>query len=423
MWGPPTLISVGPNFGGLPGWVGNIVHGRPINTDDHRSSRSVTVTTSTLPVVTQLEERMAKQLSTALCLWYLSAVTVRQNLLAVADDVDEDARLGTADVIRKYGYKAEVHKVTTEDGYILEVDRIPVASETNTSTRMSPILLLHGVQGNAANWVANLPSQSPGYLIADAGFDVWLLNQRGVPESNFHKTLTTDDEEFWQWSFDEIGRYDVPAVVDHILNVTGSSKVGLLGTSQGFTNALVFLSMCPEYNDKVNILIGYAPVANLTHFTSMARFITPFAEVIQAVNDVFTNGGFLVSSQQQKNVIATVCNSPLRDLCYAPLALLFGRNLKQLNGTRIPVYLANAPAGTSTQDIVHFVQITPPAYPLEKIQVPVALFRGKADLWADPRDIDDLVQTLHHVIVSDVTVPDPRFGHLDFVFASFSVEL
>ncbi|KAH9379845.1 hypothetical protein HPB48_003500 [Haemaphysalis longicornis] len=66
---------------------------------------------------------------------------------------------------------------------------------------------------------------------------------------------------------------------------------------------------------------------------------------------------------------------------------------------------------------ITLIHITPPAYPLEKIQVPVALFRGKADLWADPRDIDDLVQTLHHVIVSDVTVPDPRFGHLDFVFA------
>lgn len=351
---------------------------------------------------------MAQHFSATLYLAYLSTMILLRNLPVLASDVDQDARLGTADLIRKYGYKAEVHKVTTEDGYILEVDRIPVSSEQIAAKRISPVLLLHGVLGNAANWVANFPSQSPGYLTADAGFDVWLLNQRGVPESNFHTTLTTNDEEFWQWSFDEIGRYDVPAVVDHILNVTGSSKVGLLGTSQGFTNALVFLSMRPEYNDK-------------------------------AVNDAFTNGGFLVSSQQQKNLVATVCNSPLRDICYSPLALIHGTNPKQLNRTRIPVYIANGPVGTSSQDLVHFAQVfraqnfvrfdygkkenkarygqeTPPAYPLEKIQVPVALFRGKADVFADPRDVDDLSQKLHQVVVSDVMVEDPRFGHLDFVF-------
>ncbi|XP_077528662.1 lipase member M-like isoform X2 [Haemaphysalis longicornis] len=359
---------------------------------------------------------MAQHFSATLYLVYLSTMILLRNLPVLASDVDQDARLGTADLIRKYGYKAEVHKVTTEDGYILEVDRIPVSSERIAAKQIYPVLLLHGVLGNAANWVANFPSQSPGYLTADAGFDVWLLNQRGVPESNFHTTLTTNDEEFWQWSFDEIGRYDVPAVVDHILNVTGSSKVGLLGTSQGFTNALVFLSMRPEYNDKVNILMGYGPVANLTHFTSIARFIIPFAEVIQAVNDAFTNGGFLVSSQQQKNLVATVCNSPLRDICYSPLALIHGTNPKQLNRTRIPVYIANGPVGTSSQDLVHFAQETPPAYPLEKIQVPVALFRGKADVFADPRDVDDLSQKLHQVVVSDVMVEDPRFGHLDFVF-------
>lgn len=389
---------------------------------------------------------MAEYLLATSYLGYLSILVILQNSVAVTSGVDEDARLGAADLIRKYGYEAEVHKVTTEDGYILEVDRIPADSDENAASQMTPILLLHGVQGNAANWVVNLPSQSPGFLISDAGFDVWLINTRGVPESNFHNNLTTDDKEFWHWSFDEIGRYDLPAVIDYMLNITGSSKVGLLGTSQGFTNALVLLSMRPEYNDKVNILIGYAPVANLTHFTSIARLITPFAEIVQAVNDAFTKGGFLVSSQEQKNIIATVCNSPLRDICYAPLALLFGKNTKQLNRTRIPVYVANAPAGTSSRDIIHFVQVfrqrnfvrfdygkkenkvrygqaTPPAYPLEKIRVPVALFRGKGDMWADPKDVDDLSRKLHHVIVSDATVADPQFGHLDFVFACNAADM
>ncbi|XP_077531263.1 lipase member K-like [Haemaphysalis longicornis] len=107
--------------------------------------------------------------------------------------------------------------------------------------------------------------------------------------------------------------------------------------------------------------------------------------------------------------------------------------------TRIPVYVANAPVGTSSQNALHFAQlvraknfvrydfgvvknlrvysqITPPAYPLEKIRAPVALFRGLADVTTEIRDYDDLKRRLQHVLVSDYTISDPGFVHLDFAF-------
>lgn len=354
-------------------------------------------------------------------------------------DVSRDAKLDPAGLMSRFGHPVEIHKVTTEDGYILELDRIPGEEAANSEGRNAPVLLVHGIFLNAGCWVANFPSQSPGFLLADAGFDVWLLNTRGAPQSNHHKTLRTDDPRFWEWSFDEIGRYDLAAAVDHVINVTGFSKVALLSFSQGFTSSLVFFSMRPEYNDKVNILLGYGAVGNMTHFTSPVRFLAPFARLITGVNDLFTRGGILVSSPLVKWLIATFCDSPIRTLCWKPIALVFGVNPKQLNRTRIPVYEANFPVGSSSKTTLHYTQIykaqnlvrfdygktenlrrysqeKPPVYPLEKIRAPVALFRGLADIGTQPRDYEDLKQRLRHVLVADYTVPDPKFTHLDFLF-------
>ncbi|XP_077531264.1 lysosomal acid lipase/cholesteryl ester hydrolase-like [Haemaphysalis longicornis] len=231
----------------------------------------------------------------------------------------------------------------------------------------------------------------------------------------------------------------MPAAVDHILNKTGFNKLGLVGFSQGFTVSLVFFSMCTEYNDKVSLFVGYAPVANITHFASPVRLAVPFAEVITTANDIFNHGALLVSSPLQRDLIATVCNSPLRTVCYLPLGIALGYNANQLNTTRILVYVANAPVGTSSQNALHFAQlvraknfvrydfgavknlrvysqITPPAYPLENIRAPVALFRGLADVTTEIRDYDVLKRRLQHVLVSDYTISDPGFVHLDFAF-------
>lgn len=375
----------------------------------------------------------------AFLLGSLSLLNPSVSIGSAATEVAEQAKLSPAELMRYFGYNVEVHKVTTEDGYILEVDRILPNSKGNTTEQRTPMLLVHGLLANAVSWVANLPSQSPGFLLADDGFDVWLVNTRGVPQSNYHVNLTTNDPEFWKWSFEQIGTFDMPAVVDYILNETGFSQVGLLTTSQGTTSSLVFLSMRPEYNDKVNIFVGYAPVGNITHFTSPIRLLIPFAEEVKAANDLVTRGGFLVTNPVQQRTLATTCDSFIREICYEPLAILFGKNPKQHNGTRVPVYVANVPVGSSSQNLLHYAQVfraknlirfdygkeenmakygqvDPPAYPLEKIRAPFAIFQGEGDIFADPQDVDDLAERLQDVLVLKQVMPDPDFGHLDFIF-------
>lgn len=70
-----------------------------------------------------------------------------------------------------------------------------------------------------------------------AGFDVWLGNNRGVPYSRKHINLDpeTDENKYYDYSFYELGQYDLTAFVDAIISETGSSKINFIGHSQGAT--------------------------------------------------------------------------------------------------------------------------------------------------------------------------------------------
>ena len=67
------------------------------------------------------------------------------------------------------------------------------------------------------------------------------------------------------FSWHESGVYDTAATIDYILKNTGLEKVSLIGHSMGATIELVLLSMKPEYNNKVNVAMSFAPVAIFTH--------------------------------------------------------------------------------------------------------------------------------------------------------------
>lgn len=82
-------------------------------------------------------------------------------------------------------------------------------------------------------------------------------------------------------SWHEIGMYDLPAMVDYVLRVTGDPDLHFVGHSMGATTAVVMLSERPEYNSKLKITLLLAPVVKLEHNTSIFRHSAPLWKALQ----------------------------------------------------------------------------------------------------------------------------------------------
>ena len=69
----------------------------------------------------------------------------------------------TVDLIESQGYPAEVHFVTTNDGYILTVHRIPRPG--------APVVFYqHGYESSSADVVLGPSNTTLGFLMSDLGF-------------------------------------------------------------------------------------------------------------------------------------------------------------------------------------------------------------------------------------------------------------
>ncbi|KAM3955558.1 lipase 1-like [Aphomia sociella] len=360
-------------------------------------------------------------------------------------DVIEDALLDVPGLIKKYGYTVEVHKVITPDNYVLEAHRIPHGRDRyNQPEPNKPIVfILHGLISSSAEFIVQGPERALGYILAEAGYDVWLGNARGNYYSRENLVLNPDDRRnlaFWRFSWDEIGNIDLPAYIDYILELTGQSKLHYIGHSQGCTSFFVLTSLRPEYNDKITSFHGMAPAAFFLYNEDVVNnLMAPYEAPLQVIVDRLGIGDILSNREAIMWFTLNFCTEDglFHSLC---TRLLIGNDVTYFNTTLTPLFLGHAPAGSSLRQATHYAQsintndfrrfnhlpITnielygqpvPPSYDLSQITAPVYLHYSLSDVTTNYRDVYYLSEKLPNVIGLYQTERS-SFTHRDFVWAT-----
>lgn len=347
---------------------------------------------------------------------------------------NEDARLSCGELIVKYGHPMERHKVVTEDGYVLSMFRIP--------NNGSVVFLMHGLLGSADDYVVTGPQSSLAYLLAEEGYDVWLGNARGNKHSRRHIQYKPAEAAFWDFSWHEIGSYDLPAMIDYVLNTTEQETLKYIGHSQGTTSFFVMASQRPEYNQKITLMVALSPVAFMSHAQSpLVRLLSPSGPLIHGFFKSIGVHEFLPDNAIMRTLKRLLCGAGqlAEILCSNILFLMVGFGFDQLNVTNLPVIYGHVPSGAATKQLAHYGQGVisgefrqfdygtyenklrygseqPPKYELSNIVAPVSLFYSDADWMSHPTDVDELYSKLINAI--DIyKVPNGGFNHLDFIWA------
>ena len=113
---------------------------------------------------------------------------------------------------------------------------------TTIQKGLPPVLLQHGINDSGIAWIMNGEDASFAYLLANAGFDVYLGNNRGNRFSREHTTLDPKSKEFWQFSFQDMAERDIPAFFTAIRGMSGVDKITYVGHSQGTSQMFAALS-------------------------------------------------------------------------------------------------------------------------------------------------------------------------------------
>ncbi|XP_022086383.1 gastric triacylglycerol lipase-like [Acanthaster planci] len=354
---------------------------------------------------------------------------------------DPDIKYNVSGLIASHGYPVEEHEVHTADGFILTLHRIPYGVKNSSKGPREVAFLQHGLLAAASNWVTNQPNQSLGYLLADAGYDVWMGNSRGNTYSKKHETLKPDQRKFWEWTWDEMAKYDLPACLNYALNKTGQKELYYIGHSQGTMIAFAEFSRNQELAKKVKKFFALGPVATVGYMTSpLFKFLSEdlpdnFLTEVLAYLHLYD---FFPSDEFFRFLAETVCSE--REtvfICEFALSMFVGYSREHMNASRIPVYVTNCPAGTSVWNMDHWAQMvtskkccmynfgpkgnmkhynqtTPPEYKIENMETPTALFYGGLDTLADLKDVSLLIPKIKHLFYNKEI---PTYGHLDFIWA------
>ncbi|CAK1590786.1 unnamed protein product [Parnassius mnemosyne] len=357
--------------------------------------------------------------------------------------------LNFTEVSKEYGYKSEEHTVITEDGYVLTLFRIPKGKNCHFTVQRTPVLIMHGLLLSSDSWIDSGPEAGLAYLISDDCYDLWAGNVRGNYYSRNHTRMNPDvDPEFWKFSLNEFGVYDLPAIIDYILDYTRSIKLNYIGYSQSGGSFVIMCSERPGYCAKVSVAIFLHPAAKMTNAKSQAlRIITDVYQILEPILhnplelEALPKGGYI------QKITHDICqNDFIADkICRSILTMLDSYNPGSISVSTIRALTGHFPAGTSVRVMAWFSQVLnkeefqnfdygpvmnmkiygrnqPSTYNCNATTAPVVIIHGESDNIVSKKDVEWLKDQLPNVL-EVVYVKNPLWNHFDVPYSQHTREM
>lgn len=235
------------------------------------------------------------------------------------------------DRIAALGYNAQIHKITTIDGYILELHRIPFSPENeHTKSKRQVILFVHGIFSSSDCFLLNGVQNSLAFQAANEGYDVWLLNLRGNRYSSNHVNLSMLSMEFWSFTFHEMAIFDLPAAIDYIIKTSGQQTIHYVGHSMASHIYLALLSEKPEYNSVIEtghlLTAGINPAETSLSLVYIGDIALPLINFLD-----YGSFGIHLHFTPLNYFLWFICQTPLIKTLVANMMGIFGGPSSSLN--------------------------------------------------------------------------------------------
>ena len=276
---------------------------------------------------------------------------------------EHDDQHSFREIAEENGYTYEQFNVTTGDGYILWVDRVlpkNITAENKKSMKAPVVLLQHGIEDVSIQWVANSADKAFAFMLADAGYDVWLGNNRGNRYSKMHTVLDPTKAAYWDnVDFELMGTEDLPAIIDFALQETKETNpidrlAAYIGHSEGTTQFFIGQSMMPDYfHGRVNLYVALAPVVRLDHagLDTIGAVSDQLASLMQLLG-IYD----FIDFKDKTGALQYLCKA-FPTTCEWVDEGIWDYDASVDNTQREFVKLANCPAGAGWKNLIHYAQI------------------------------------------------------------------
>ncbi|CAH4038919.1 unnamed protein product [Pieris brassicae] len=352
----------------------------------------------------------------------------------VSNISDGDTVFAFRSSIASYGYQIETHKVLTADGYILKLHKLTSRLPDSFGIKRRIVLLHHGLFGCSMDWLLLGPKDSLPFILLESGLEVWLANSRGNQFSKEHTSRSVNSAEFWDFTFHEIGVYDLRAILEYLYDIKSAhADIVFLGYSLSSTALLILLSLLPQYNNMIKSAVLLAPLV----------FMNDIKGPLKDMSDIYYQNyksAMLIGRNQEellqedeslRSITQQYCNRSKVLLSNPLLCLKYGMTVMP----KMNELLVNSTSGGSEKTLIHYLQMiqtkrfemfdygiennsrayglsSPPEYPLKDISVPLHVFTSSADEMSTTNDINKLksfVPRINHTILKKSNFLHPHF--------------